>query len=95
MAKGITGKADREWSRVIRQVGECERCLAPGIPGKTGWKNLEAHHIIHRGDRDYRWDTSNGVCLCHNCHKWSPWAVHNDASGFRDWLQINREGQWK
>jgi len=88
-------KADDEWSRVIRQVGKCEICKVPGIKGKKkGWVNLDAHHIITRGHTGYRHDLSNGICLCKGCHKFKPWAPHQDHTQFIAILKSSRPGQY-
>jgi len=53
----------QEWSQnVIQRDKECAEC------GST--ENLEAHHIIRKVD-DWRkaYDISNGITLCHKCHK--------------------------
>ena len=81
-------RADDLWKIAVRKVGYCERCGVAGEPGKTkgSWLNLESHHIISRGHDEYRHLLINGICLCHKCHKYSPWAVHNDKTGFLEWL---------
>ena len=89
-------KADAMWRIVIRQTGKCERCGEIGVPGKgkDTWLNLESHHIITRGHIPYRHMVENGVCLCHKCHKFSPYSAHNDRSSFLDWLRLYRPGIW-
>jgi hypothetical protein len=32
-------------------------------------EGLQAAHIIGRAQRVVRWDTTNGICLCHSCHR--------------------------
>ncbi len=81
-------KADEMWSKVIKQVGHCERCFATD-------KQLHSHHIIGRKAFAYRHDVSNGVCLCASCHTMSAWSAHNDRSEFLYWLKHCRPGQWK
>jgi len=80
-------KADKEWARVIRQVGRCEMC------GRR--TTLNAHHIIHRTKFCYRHDLSNGICLCVSCHMYGSHSAHNDRTFFWNWLEKNRPGQWK
>lgn len=51
----------RKWTKAVLGRGKCERC------GAT--EQLEAHHIIRWADYPKgRADTSNGECLCHECH---------------------------
>lgn len=89
-------KADGEWRRIIREVGECEMCGKEGIRAQNGgWLHLFAHHIIKRSELCYRHDLSNGVCLCYRCHKREPWSPHVDLARFLDWLNLHREGQYK
>ena len=80
-------KADKEWSKVIRQVGRCERCNEKG--------QLHPHHIIGRANYAYRHDLSNGVCLCANCHTLAPYSAHKDRTSFLNWLKKCRPGQWQ
>ena len=87
---------DGEWSRVIRQVGVCEMCENEGNPGKkSGWTNLDAHHIIHRSHLEYRYDLSNGICLCVHCHQWAEMAPHQNEQMFIAWLKLKRPGQYE
>lgn len=88
--------ADELWSTVIRQVGKCEMCERIGIKGKKqGWHNLIAHHIIFRTHLEYRYDLSNGLCLCSRCHKWVEWAPHQNEQKFLAWLEMARPGQYQ
>lgn len=53
----------QEWrNKVIQRDGKCTQC------GSV--ENLEAHHLIRKVD-DWRkaYDVTNGVTLCHKCHK--------------------------
>jgi len=89
MAKGIEKKADNMWSACIRQVGYCEWC---GQPGDV--VQLHAHHIILRGNKAYRHDLSNGVCLCASCHTMGVQSAHTDRTAFLAWLKRECKGQW-
>ncbi len=83
-------KADEEWSKEIRAVGSCERCKATG--------KLDAHHIISRTRLRFRYNLSNGVCLCVRCHRFDPSiSPHADSYGgekFLEWLETERPGQF-
>lgn len=53
----------RAWRKAVldRDHGVCRRCHDTG--------NLEVHHIKRFGSNpESRWDVSNGITLCHNCH---------------------------
>ncbi len=91
-AKKLRKEADLEWSRVIREVGHCERCEPDGDHDEG--KSLNAHHLIGRSAYAYRHDLSNGICLCASCHTMSAWSAHEDKTGFMSWLERNRPGQW-
>lgn len=68
------GHSDRsakqhKWSTnvISRDRATCQHCGATGV-------ELHAHHIKSFKDHpELRWDLSNGLTLCHQCH----WAVHS------------------
>ncbi len=88
--KYLMGLADELWSQAIKQVGHCEVCSRT-VP-------LNAHHLIRRQNLRFRWDLSNGICLCAWHHKLSPrLAAHGSTdatSRFAEWMQEHRPGQW-
>jgi 5-methylcytosine-specific restriction endonuclease McrA len=56
------------WARAVisRDHATCQRCRATGI-------QLHAHHVkSFRSHPELRWELSNGLTLCHQCH----WAEH-------------------
>ena len=61
---GIPRKRDgqsQQWGVNVRKVGVCGTCSSTEM--------LEAHHLeSHDINKELRWETSNGVCLCKNCH---------------------------
>lgn len=57
----IAKRCDTLWSQLIKAPGKCFRC------GAT--EGLQAAHIIGRAQRVTRWDPTNGICLCHRCHR--------------------------
>jgi hypothetical protein len=81
-------KADKEWARVIKEVGHCEWC------GRAD-KQLHAHHIINRTNYAYRHLLVNGVCLCAACHTMDVQAAHTDRTAFYRWLEKERPGVWR
>ncbi len=86
--KRLMKKTDNEWSRVIRQVGYCERCHNSDC-------QLHPHHLILRRNYAYRHDLSNGVCLCASCHTLASYSAHRDKTNFLEWLKRERKGQWE
>jgi len=59
--KGFKGKADKLFSRIVRDAGKCQRC------GRTD--NLQTAHIISRKYSATRTDLLNAWCLCAQCHR--------------------------
>lgn len=55
-------KKDSEWSKKVRQ----NPCMICGT-----WENLNAHHIIPRGNIELRWDIDNSLSLCAKHHRYS------------------------
>ena len=79
--------ADKEWRRVVKEVGCCEMCRSKD-------KQLHAHHIIKRVNLAYRHDVTNGLCLCAGCHTFASHSAHNDLTFLYKWMQENRPGVW-
>lgn len=78
------------WADVVKQGGKCE------ISGKTD--NLEAHHLIGKKNKKYRYDVSNGICLNSYYHTLNDKiAAHGSTNAtfyFAEWMKENRPGQW-
>jgi len=71
MKKSEIRKLDLLWSKIVREIGMCQSCLAEG---EHVW--LEAAHIVGRSYRTTRRGVmingkydSNGLCLCSKCHQ--------------------------
>lgn len=60
--KQLIKKLDDVFSKVVRSIGECERC------GKK--TNLQCCHINSRRFHHTRWNQLNALCLCAGCHFW-------------------------
>lgn len=51
------------WSKHVREAGECDRCSFNNPLA------LDAHHLDgYDNFPELRYEMSNGVCLCKNCH---------------------------
>ena len=59
---------------------------------------LNAHHLIGRGNMKFRWVVDNGVCLGKYRHKMAnDMAAHGSTSAtqnFASWMVNHRLGQW-
>lgn len=85
-------KADTAWANDIKQVGDCEIC-------GSRTRRLNAHHIILRGRLKFRYDSSNGVCICSYHHTFDPdCCPHGGLDAvkrFEEWLMRERPGQYQ
>ena len=80
--KGIDGKLDLLWSRLVKlqAEGKCEVC---GVETP-----LNSHHIFSRSNRSVRWDEANGVSLCVSHHTFnSKFSAHKTPTEFTYWLE--------
>lgn len=68
-----------------RDEGSCRQCGGPG---------QEIHHIVYRS-RSGRGVYSNGLTLCHDCHR----EIHENTDLSDKWINIFRDwygyGFWK
>jgi len=62
--KELVAQLDAVFSRIVRSVGQCERC------GKLDPKALQCAHGIGRSYHWVRWDRRNAWCLCAGCHRY-------------------------
>jgi hypothetical protein len=68
-------KRDKRWSKwVVSRYGKCQNpwCTSP-------YYRLEAHHLISREDKRFRWTKKNGICFCYNCHRFIVHGVGEKA----------------
>ncbi len=90
--KHLTKRADELWSIAVK-VKFGWKCA---ISNKTD--NLEAHHLIRRGNYTHRWTVENGICLNSGWHtlgsKISAHGATDVTERFRDWMRRNHPGQW-
>ena len=81
-------KADALWSLLVRADagGQCEVC---------GAEHTQAHHLIPKQVRAYRWELRNGIALCRKHHKFDrQLSAHGGTIGFFIWLREHRADRW-
>jgi len=79
---------EKEWSRLIR-TRDSWACVICGNPYKPN-----AHHIIPREIREFKFDLDNGITLCTKHHKFSrDLSAHNNALAFFMWVRKYRPFQ--
>lgn len=90
--KHLITRADELWSIAVK-VRFGWKCA---ISNKT--ENLEAHHLVRRGNYTHRWTVENGICLNSGWHtlgsKISAHGATDVTDRFRDWMRINQPEQW-
>ena len=80
-------KADAAWGAWMhRTYTECAMCGSR--------QNLEAHHIIGRGNKATRHAKENGIMLCKTCHHAGRFSPHRSKAAFMDWLKHFRPEQY-
>ncbi len=67
---------DKEWRKLIMAIysGKCVICRNTNKPN--------AHHIIPRNFKEFRWDTKNGILLCPKHHKFGKFSAHKNPLWF-------------
>ena len=82
-------------SREYREQKELDYSWAGTIKARDGWKCVicgddyapNAHHIIPREHKEYRYCLDNGITLCRKHHKFSRViSAHNNPFAFFLWL---------
>ena len=88
----LVGLADELWSTAVK-VKFGWKCA---ISNKT--ENLEAHHLIRRGNWTHRHNVMNGICLNGYYHQLGDKIAAHGATDvtdrFRGWMKRNRKEQW-
>jgi hypothetical protein len=73
----VQNRLDSNWSLAVKIAAgfRCQCCnrVKKDLPGK---QLLNSHHIIRREVKIFRWDLSNGICLCYVCHAKKAHALH-------------------
>lgn len=80
---------DEFWATAIknRDNWECVICGSKYAPN--------AHHIIPRENKSYRYEEDNGISLCVKHHKFSRIiSAHNNPLAFFLWLMLYRPDQY-
>lgn len=77
-------KEDKEWSLAIKERDKvCQICSkSDGI--------LNAHHIIPKQFREFRFNLDNGILLCFQHHRGFKYSAHQNAVWFSEWLRIEK-----
>lgn len=76
---------DKVWKEAVKMRDEC-MC---NICGAT--KYVQAHHIIPKEVKEFRWKLVNGISLCAKHHKYSfEISAHRNSFAFILWLMKNR-----
>ena len=80
-------KKDKVWADLVKQRdGGCVTC------GKK--ERLNAHHIIPRQNKEFRWNLYNGISLCPKHHRFSfEISAHQNPYEFMKWLLKNKMEQ--
>lgn len=80
---------DKAWNERIKKLDQ-HRCVYCGAK-----KMLNAHHIIPRNNKKFRWDLDNGITLCPKHHRFSfEFSAHQNPFAFYLWLQEKRGFQF-
>jgi len=88
-ARKLRKKLDKEWADKIKERDKS--CIICGSK-----KRLNAHHLIPREVKEFRYDLDNGVALCPKHHKYSyKISAHKNSIAFIKWMKINRPKQLK
>ena len=82
-------KADDKWKAAIRKRDvHCVIC-GKGLALGEGFKapRLNAHHLIPKEFKDYRWDLDNGMLLCVHHHTLGKLSAHKNPLWFVMWMR--------
>lgn len=82
-------KEDKEWAKKIK-TRDNNKCVVCGSEKKPN-----AHHILPKGNRAYRYDEMNGITLCPKHHRFSfELSAHQNPFVFMLWLAGQRRNQY-
>jgi len=95
-------------SRVVSEerkaVKEADLAWADAVKGRDGWfcvvcgvsERLNAHHILPREVKEFKYVVDNGITLCVTHHKFSrELSAHNNSFAFLLWFMVNRKAQFE
>lgn len=81
-------KKDKEWAKQIKERDK--GCVICGSKVR-----LNAHHIIPREIKEFRYDLMNGLALCPRHHKYNfQISAHRSSFSFLEWFINNRPEQY-
>jgi len=86
--KGVVAKKDKEWREAVMTRDRCCRIC------KKADGRLNAHHLIPKQFKEFRWDVENGIILCFQHHKVGKYSAHQNAIWFTEWLFNHRRWQY-
>lgn len=82
--------ADKIWAEEVKELDN-HKCVICGVS-----ERLNAHHIIPRQIKKFRWDKTNGISLCPKHHRFSfELSAHQNPLAFFKWMQKYRSMQLK
>ena len=90
LQKRLQNKRDKEWAIAVKEayLNKCAIC------GKK--ELINAHHIIPRENRMFRWEIDNGIALCPKHHRFSlELSPHRNSFEFYRWWGQNYMGKCK
>ncbi len=79
-------KLHAEWrAKVLERDGY--RCVACKPEAWNEGQRLNAHHLIPKEFKEYRWDVDNGMTLCVHHHTLGKFSAHKNPVWFTLWLK--------
>ena len=82
--KSEARKNHQEWRlKVLDRDKCCQVC------GKLDGV-LNAHHLLPKQFKEFRYDFDNGMILCFQHHKVGKYSAHQNPIWFYTWLQANK-----
>lgn len=73
------------WRKEVLDIDD-NKCIICG----DGPKFLNAHHLIPKNFKKWRYDVNNGVALCPKHHILGKFSAHKNPMWFSRWLRINK-----
>ena len=87
--KTIEREKHKEWREKILERDDYKCQICKRITGV-----LNAHHIIPKQFKEFKYDVQNGICLCFQHHRVGKYSPHQNALFFSLWLQVVKPKQY-